>query len=257
MLDDGWLVELGTQDELLARDGLYARLHRTQFSEPMPVEEAEPVEAWSQVEAVVYVSTASRSVPEEFGERRQLVVGVEAARVGQDPQAARAETLGLRTDHGLRVDRRRSRYAETPRMAMTGRSIALRGLEEAAAAVADLVGSELGGGRGRAVDEVGDAEAGLEHGVAVPGRQESIGEARGVERRPEAVARPGEMAPGGARVAARVDAAEEDAQVRGDEVGDGQAVGGREFGGRRAPGLRTGEGTSIVKETRRVLPIRR
>jgi len=32
VLDDGWLVELGTQDELLATDGLYARLHRMQFS---------------------------------------------------------------------------------------------------------------------------------------------------------------------------------------------------------------------------------
>lgn len=32
VLDDGWLVELGTQDELLARDGLYARLHRLQFA---------------------------------------------------------------------------------------------------------------------------------------------------------------------------------------------------------------------------------
>jgi subfamily B ATP-binding cassette protein MsbA len=41
-LDDGWLVELGTQEELLARDGLYARLHRTQFSEPSPVEVLEP-----------------------------------------------------------------------------------------------------------------------------------------------------------------------------------------------------------------------
>ena len=41
VLDDGWLVELGTQDELLARDGLYARLHRTQFAErtdEIPVE---------------------------------------------------------------------------------------------------------------------------------------------------------------------------------------------------------------------------
>jgi len=42
VVDDGWLVELGTQAELLARDGLYARLHRTQFSEPnvgeVPVE---------------------------------------------------------------------------------------------------------------------------------------------------------------------------------------------------------------------------
>ena len=41
VLDDGWLVELGTQDELLARDGLYARLHRTQFAKP--VEPVEPL----------------------------------------------------------------------------------------------------------------------------------------------------------------------------------------------------------------------
>ena len=31
VLDDGWLVELGSHDELLARDGLYARLYRLQF----------------------------------------------------------------------------------------------------------------------------------------------------------------------------------------------------------------------------------
>jgi subfamily B ATP-binding cassette protein MsbA len=43
VLDDGWLVELGTQDELLALDGLYARLHRTQFAERH--EDAVPVEA--------------------------------------------------------------------------------------------------------------------------------------------------------------------------------------------------------------------
>jgi subfamily B ATP-binding cassette protein MsbA len=39
VLDDGWLVELGTQDELLARDGLYARLHRLQFAPEAPGEE--------------------------------------------------------------------------------------------------------------------------------------------------------------------------------------------------------------------------
>ncbi len=39
VLDDGWLVELGTQDELLARDGIYARLHRLQFSVESPAGE--------------------------------------------------------------------------------------------------------------------------------------------------------------------------------------------------------------------------
>ena len=33
VLDDGWLVELGSHDELLARDGLNARLWRLQFAE--------------------------------------------------------------------------------------------------------------------------------------------------------------------------------------------------------------------------------
>jgi len=37
VLDDGWLVELGTQEALLAQAGLYARLHRMQFhDEPDP-----------------------------------------------------------------------------------------------------------------------------------------------------------------------------------------------------------------------------
>jgi subfamily B ATP-binding cassette protein MsbA len=43
VLDAGWLVELGTEDELLARDGLYARLHRMQFRES---EGVLPAPAW-------------------------------------------------------------------------------------------------------------------------------------------------------------------------------------------------------------------
>ena len=35
VLDDGWLVELGSHDDLLATDGLYARLWRLQFNEPL------------------------------------------------------------------------------------------------------------------------------------------------------------------------------------------------------------------------------
>ncbi len=43
VLDDGWLVELGPQEELLAAGGLYSRLHRVQFDVERPDEV--PVEA--------------------------------------------------------------------------------------------------------------------------------------------------------------------------------------------------------------------
>ncbi len=43
VLNEGKLVELGTHEELLVHDGLYARLYRMQFKEPAPVVVAAPV----------------------------------------------------------------------------------------------------------------------------------------------------------------------------------------------------------------------
>jgi ABC-type multidrug transport system fused ATPase/permease subunit len=42
VLDDGWLLELGSHEELLARDGLYAHLWRLQAADhPAPAIEPE------------------------------------------------------------------------------------------------------------------------------------------------------------------------------------------------------------------------
>ena len=179
-------------------------------------------------------------------------MGVEAARVGQDPQAARSETLGLRSHGGLRSiegDPVRGDAED----GHAGRSVALGSLEQAGGALAELRGVQLRGRRGGPVDEIRDAEPGLEQLLAVPGRQQPVGEARGVEGGPELVAWTGEMAAGGARVAAGVDAAEQDLEPGRDDVGDGPAVGRLELGARRAPGMRRGRGLHATTERSRLV----
>src|SRR5207244_13397292 len=59
--------------------------------------------------------------------------------------------------------------------------------------------------RGRAADEVGDAVAAFQQQPLLRGVQQSRREPGGVKRRPEAIARTGEMVPGGGRVKPGID----------------------------------------------------
>jgi len=89
--------------------------------------------------------------------------------------------------------------------------------------VAELGAGELGGLRGGAGCDVGDAEAIAGH-LGLLGRpQQAVGEAGQVQRGPEPVARPGEVPAGRRRVQARVDPAEQHVQrltSRGQHVRD-------------------------------------
>jgi hypothetical protein len=98
---------------------------------------------------------------------------------------------------------------------------------EAGAAVAQLRVGELGGLRGGAGRDVGDAEPVAGQFLLLAWVEPARGEAGQVQRGPEPVARPREVPAGRGRVQARVNAAEEHVQ--------GFAVGGQDVGDRAVP----------------------
>jgi hypothetical protein len=65
-----------------------------------------------------------------------------------------------------------------------------------------------------------------------------------VERRPEAVARPGEVVPDGARPQAGVDPDEDDGEIAREDVGDRSTVSALQLCFRRTPRRRRGSATS-------------
>ena len=84
------------------------------------------------------------------------------------------------------------------------------------------------------------------------GLQQARGEPAAVQRRPEPVARSGEVVPGRRRVEARVDAAEEHRQVRREDVGNRPAGRRRQFrgGGSRRHDQAGGRGRRTASSTR-------
>jgi hypothetical protein len=77
----------------------------------------------------------------------------------------------------------------------------------------------------RPIDEVRDPQAEGRQQAVLAGGQPARREARPVQRRPEAVARPGEVVAALGREQRRVDPAEEDEQIVGDDVGERLDVG--------------------------------
>src|SRR4249919_1936316 len=87
-------------------------------------------------------------------------------------------------------------------------------------ALDELLGAELVRAGGGARDDVGDAEPKAEQLLLLIGPEDAPGEAGAVQGRPEAVAGPGEVVPGGGGVQAGVDAREHHTQAGRDDVGN-------------------------------------
>ncbi len=83
----------------------------------------------------------------------------------------------------------------------------------------ELVAPELIGARGRAFHDRRQPAAVAEKGGGVFGRDFLRGEARAVDHPPETIAAPGEMMAGRRSLEPRIDPAEQDVEIIGDDVG--------------------------------------
>jgi hypothetical protein len=143
-------------------------------------------------------------------------VGVEAARVRQDPDGPPGQPLLLQPPRRVAAPergavRRQAEDGDQPRAQPPD------GRLELARAGAQLGRVELGRRPRRAVRDVRDADPVREQLGVLLGAQPARGEAGGVQRRPEAVARPCEVVADLRGAQRRVDADEEDAQARPDD----------------------------------------
>jgi len=166
---------------------------------------------------------------EELRQGRGLVVGIEAAGVGQNPRVAAAEGGLLQThagvfdpgDDAVRADAD-ERDDRGPQASDFGR--------KAPAAGAKFVIGEFIGANGGAVDQIGDAEFEVQKKGIFKRREEARGKPPAIKRGPKAVAGAAEVAPDGGGVEAGVDAHEEDNKVFGHQIRDQFVARGEELG---------------------------
>jgi hypothetical protein len=150
-------------------------------------------------------------------ERRHLVVRIESARTGQHPDRALLEAIRLQAERRLRATEGMAIGAQAQKR-HAPRAIAAHLPCKPPAARDEFFRPKLIGAGGCACHEIGQPVPLFEQQVLFRRMQQPGRKARGVERRPEAVAGPGEVMAGGSRVKAGIDAAKKDAQIRRDHV---------------------------------------
>ena len=189
----------------------------------------------------------------EFAKRTREIgramVCVEAARVRENPHQGMAQSFRLRAQvcqrsiegHTIGGDSDDGDHS---------RAIASHLCFQFLSPASQLVGGQFRRRHGGSIDEVGDPAADFEQFLLLPWFEEPWRESGGVERRPEAIARPCEVMAGSPGVQAGVDAAEEHIEIRRDDITDRPPGGRLEL---RPGGPRRIGHAMIVLHVRRVL----
>lgn len=152
----------------------------------------------------------------QAGEVGRLVVGVEPARVREDPDRAAGEIFVLQADDGVAAAERGAVGGEADDRDQAWPVLADDALELPRAR-AQLGVGQLGGRARRPRSDVRDADAVREQLGVLVRAQAPQREARRVQRRPETVARSREVVAGLRGVQRRVDADEQDLKARPDD----------------------------------------
>ncbi len=185
--------------------------------------------------APVLCNGPEAEVSEELCQRGGLVVGVDAAGVGQDPGVAAAERGLLEADTGVFDVGDYAIGADADEGNDGGAPAFDFGLKSLAAGAKFVVGEFIGAGGG-AFDDVGDAVLEVEKERFFKGREEARSESTAVKGGPEAVAGAAKVVADGGGVEAGVDAGEEDDEVFGGEIRDELVVRSEELGFGGLPG---------------------
>ena len=165
-----------------------------------------------------------------------LMIGIEPARLWQEPQPGRPDPLGLRADHRFRPPERRAIRAN-PDYRDPFRPIPLHLPLEPPSTCDELLLAQFGGGRSRARHEIRDPIPPREQLALLPRLEHARREPGRVQHGPKPVPGPSKVMAGRSRIQSRVDAAEQDAQARCDYVRHRPTRGRKHLGARGTPGL--------------------
>ena len=159
-------------------------------------------------------------------------MGVESAGIGQDPGVAAAEGIFLEADAGVFNAGNYPVRANAHERDNRGTPTFDFGFKPLASGAKFVLG-EFIRTRSSALDHVGYPEFKIEKERSFKRGKEPRRKATAVERGPEAVTGPAEMAADSGRVQARIDASEKDDEVFGDKIRDELVMRGKDlsFGG--------------------------